>query len=128
MVPHTLVSLHLRLLKVLFVSVTVVLLVDECWSFQVPDLPPEPYMDLQEVNLGLMLNVRLSSREEGSYCQNEWTSLEHSQLAETLPYLVRQTNTRADLLPNITLGYVVLDTCRGDVTALAKSLFFLPKG
>lgn len=95
-------------------------------SFQVPDLDITPYWDLQDINIGLMVSVRRPAVDK--YCATEWGSPEQSQLAETLPYVVKQTNARTDILPNITLGYVVLDGCQRDVTALGKSMAFIPRG
>ena len=95
-------------------------------TFTVPELNPEPYMDLQDINIGLMVSIRRPSFTK--YCADNWGSPEQSQLAEMLPFVVKQTNARTDILPNITLGYVVLDGCQRDVTALGKALSLIPRG
>lgn len=95
-------------------------------TFIVPDLNPEPYMDLQDINIGLIVSIRRPSFTR--YCADNWGSPEQSQLAEMLPFVVKQTNARTDILPNITLGYVVLDGCQRDVTALGKALSLIPRG
>ena len=41
-------------------------------------------------------------------------------------YVIADVNSRADILPNITLGLVILDDCGSELAALAQSLRFLP--
>ena len=41
-------------------------------------------------------------------------------------YVIADVNSRMDILPNITLGLVILDDCRRDLGALAQTLRFLP--
>ncbi|CAH1779070.1 unnamed protein product [Owenia fusiformis] len=48
------------------------------------------------------------------------------QHIEAVAYTVDELNSRDDILPNITLGFVILDMCRKDTTALAQALHFAP--
>ena len=41
-------------------------------------------------------------------------------------YVIADVNSRVDILPNITLGLVILDDCGRDLAALAQTLRFLP--
>ena len=93
---------------------------------EVPGLSLVPYTSKGDINIGLLVNIKRYSVD--NFCKPYWGSPEHSQLAETLPYIVKRSNERMDLLPNITLGYVVLDACERDITALAKALSLLPNG
>ena len=43
-----------------------------------------------------------------------------------LRYTVDTINNRTDILPNITLGYVILDSCSKDLAGLAQTLKFVP--
>ena len=40
--------------------------------------------------------------------------------------MIADVNSRTDILPNITLGLVILDDCGSELAALAQSLRFLP--
>ena len=41
-------------------------------------------------------------------------------------YVIADVNSRVDILPNITLGLVILDDCGRDLASLAQTLRFLP--
>ena len=41
-------------------------------------------------------------------------------------YAINEINQKEDLLPNITLGFIIMDDCFRDLTALARSLTFIP--
>ena len=47
------------------------------------------------------------------------------QRAEAMAFAVREINAREDILPNVTLGFVIMDDCSKDTTALARSLHFI---
>lgn len=44
---------------------------------------------------------------------------------EAIPFAVNTVNADPSILPNITLGFVVLDSCFSDITALAAAAHFL---
>ena len=48
------------------------------------------------------------------------------QFPEVVKYAIREVNSREDLLPNVTLGLVALDTCSKSTTALAQATRFVP--
>ncbi len=40
-------------------------------------------------------------------------------------YAINEVNKRLDILPNITLGYIIMDNCMTDVVSLARALSFV---
>ena len=45
---------------------------------------------------------------------------------EAFVYAINQVNSRLDLLPNITLGFIIIDNCYQDLAGLASSLYLVP--
>ena len=48
------------------------------------------------------------------------------QYYEAFRSTLEEVNSRSDLLPNVTLGYVIHDTCWSDLAALAKAQLLVP--
>ena len=48
------------------------------------------------------------------------------QYYEAFRSTLEEVNSRSDLLPNVTLGYVIHDTCWNDLAALAKAQLLVP--
>ena len=64
--------------------------------------------------------------ETEKYCGTELESDLELQFVEAFRWAVDRVNSRHDLLPNITIGFSILDDCGRDLTALAKSLYLIP--
>ena len=47
------------------------------------------------------------------------------QMVEIFRYAINEVNKRLDTLPNITLGYIIMDNCMTDVVSLARALSFV---
>lgn len=45
---------------------------------------------------------------------------------EAMAYAVRQINTRRDILPGITLGFRIYDTCSYEPVAVSRATLFIP--
>ncbi|XP_022094810.1 metabotropic glutamate receptor 2-like [Acanthaster planci] len=52
--------------------------------------------------------------------------LETLHRLEAMAYAVRQINNRSDILPNITLGFRIYDTCSREPTTVAHTTLFIP--
>ena len=57
---------------------------------------------------------------------NSYNALQISYVIVKYRYVIADVNRRMDILPNITLGLVILDDCRRDLASLAQMLRFLP--
>ena len=95
-------------------------------AFSVPGLELDAYIEVGDINIGVLMPIGTMSPKR--LCRTKWLSPERFQLIEATPYVVKQTNRRTDLLPNITLGFVVMDNCHRDITSLGKSMAFLSEG
>ncbi len=61
----------------------------------------------------------------GTYCDDSFF-YDAIQYVESFVYVIETINNRSDLLPNITLGYVILDTCMDELSALARAMYLIP--
>ena len=82
-----------------------------------------------DINIGYLLRIHSRSKNGDSLC-DLYRSVNIHNLQDT--YAVKWTidgiNRRKDILPNITLGFTIIDTCTDqiDLNTLARSLQFLP--
>ena len=91
-------------------------------QFSVPGLNYEAYVNEGDINIGLLTYVHQYSSD--SFCSEDtWMSEAHR--TEIASYVTELINRDDTLLPNITLGFVVLDNCLKDLTALAMSMYFV---
>ena len=93
-------------------------------GISVPRLNGECYVKRGDLNIGLLQ----SSRDVGDdmLCSDDLHSKSALQYVDAVKFAIDEINDRDDLLPNITLGYVILDSCNKDLVALARSLYFIP--
>ena len=91
----------------------------------VPNLNGLCYIKQGHLNIALIQ----SSQERGRgqrYCGQEIISGSRPQFVEMFKYALNEINLNPNLLGNIKLGFVVVDACRNDLVALARSLYFMP--
>lgn len=95
-----------------------------------PDMPSRCLMVPGDLNLGLLIGYLYNSHHpETGICEDK---LEHFTsysilYYEAFIYAINQINSRSDILPNITLGYAIHDTCWSELGALAKAQLFVPQ-
>ena len=112
----------MKVLYILFLSYQVL----GFQSVSVPKLNGVCYEKPGDLNTGLLVSV--SGRGKDEYCDKGLGSQWRPQYVEAFKYAIEQLNNRDDILENITLGYVIMDTCGTDLAALARSLYFIPDG
>ena len=89
----------------------------------VPGLKDEVYQKGGDINIGFLVNVHKHGHAE--FCsEDHWPR--SAQVTEIPAYMTQLINSDSTLLPNITLGFVVFDGCSKDLTALGRSLSFIP--
>ena len=64
--------------------------------------------------------------DSSSFCSEQFYAPVVMEILEAYVYAINQVNTNLSLLPNTTLGFVVLDDCFWDMAALSKAVYFLP--
>ena len=90
----------------------------------VPRLDGQCHLRRGDLNIGLLFSARGEGTE--MLCSDGLFVPVALQLVESFKFAVEEINARQDVLPNITLGYAILDVCMDDLTALARSLYFMP--
>ena len=94
--------------RILALSIVLVFLTTPCFGVvQVYDVPHECYVKPGDVLLGFVARIRTSREGECS------SSVKPSRLSKTEGFIfaVNRINEREDLLPNITVGFVIIDSC-----------------
>lgn len=82
------------------------------------------YKHWGDINLGGLFPVHFY--EESVQDCGELRGLDALKRVEAMAYMVRQINDNKTLLPNITLGYEIYDTCSFNAIALKQSLKMIP--
>ncbi|CAG5121182.1 unnamed protein product [Candidula unifasciata] len=91
----------------------------------IDELPDRSYVSLGDINLGAFFAITEYSRE--SLCVERMRFPLLLQYVEAVVYAVNEINQNPSLLPNITLGYVILDDCVKQSAATAQAVRFLPR-
>ena len=76
-----------------------------------------------DINLGQVVNAHESNGEGGC---SDAVSEGGIFFAQTMVYAINQINDNDRVLPNITLGFSIMDTCDSTKNALGRSMYFLP--
>ena len=90
---------------------------------RIPGLRHFRYHKPGDVTIAVLLDLHEFSREE--FCSDR-VAIMNIPRVESVLYTTEQINARADLLPNITLGVAVFDSCKKDTTALASAVQLIP--
>ncbi len=90
----------------------------------IPDLEMDCYIEEGDLNIAFIKQIH--TMDIDSFCGEDLESEYELQYVEAFRWAVHQVNARTDLLPNLTLGFAVLDDCGRDLTALAKTLYLIP--
>ena len=82
------------------------------------------YVRLGQLNIGAILPIH--EFDEDRSCGSKLRDPRAVQEAEAIVYAIDKINNDPSLLPNVTLGFVILDNCAKDTTALAQVMHFMP--
>lgn len=91
--------------------------------YERPGLNHEAYYNEGDLNLGALFAVRDSG--ENVPCQEGGYRFRKVQSIEAVVFAIKQINSRKDILPNVTLGWVAMDECKNAQTSLARALRFI---
>uniref|UniRef100_A0A2C9JQY9 G-protein coupled receptors family 3 profile domain-containing protein n=1 Tax=Biomphalaria glabrata TaxID=6526 RepID=A0A2C9JQY9_BIOGL len=92
-----------------------------------PGLSQGAYVKNGDLNLGTFLGIYTSLSSTSFKCDVFTLTESTLQKMEAIAYAVELTNNSSTILPNVSLGFVILDECGHPNTVLAQSLNFLPK-
>ena len=101
------------------------LLFARVWTLEVPRAPQDCFARTGHLNLGMLVSLHQPGTSDDSPC-GPLVSASKIQDVAAMLYAIDELNKRDDILPNITLGAVVLDECSSVMTALASSVHLLP--
>ena len=96
-----------------------------CGPFSIPDMRPSGHTMSQDGDLllaGLFPIGEYSSTKPCGDGVRSWVLKD----VEAMVYAIDQINNQTDLLPNITLGYIIIDQCGKESTATARTMHLIP--
>lgn len=96
----------------------------ELTQLNIPDRPKLAYVQLADINLGGLFSV---SDSVNSVCGSKIRVPILQQMIEAVVFAVDKINRDTSLLPNVQLGFALLDDCGRESTAAAQALRFLPR-
>ena len=77
-----------------------------------------------DLNIGAIYHIHSLTLD--TLCGKDFSFLPLHTNPHILNYEVEKINKRDDILPNITLGYVVLDDCERDIPSIPRMLQLMP--
>ncbi|KAK3581190.1 hypothetical protein CHS0354_024724 [Potamilus streckersoni] len=89
-----------------------------------PDGVTDYGYNFADLNLGAILSIHASDGLRK--CKPDMDYFHYNKTVNALQFAVDDVNKRNDILPNITLGLVILDDCFSASLALARALQFMP--
>ncbi len=89
----------------------------------IPRLNGLCYSRQGDVQIALLQEISASGSDK--LCSEELASIWKPQYVESFKFAIDEVNTNPDILPNITLGFVVADVCNKDLVALSRALSFI---
>ncbi len=90
----------------------------------VPKLNGRCYYQPGDINLAIF--APLSNKGSEEFCSDKLRANSRPQYIEASKYALSEVNNNNDIIPNITLGYVIMDSCIRDLVALGRSLSLVP--
>lgn len=90
-----------------------------------PNLQSNYYSQKGDVMFGASLDVH--ARHKTDICGIELRELAIIQRTEALAFAINELNANPNILPNISIGFSIVDSCSKDITARAKSLAFIQR-
>ena len=91
-------------------------------SFRVPDLPMTHYTLQGDINLGGIFRIHEYSAHD--LCSEDVHGQKLFQYAEAMVHAIQYANSLPHVLPNVTLGFTILDSCTKD--QVLKRIILLP--
>lgn len=91
--------------------------------YHMPLLHPRTYVKEGDIMIGVLTSI--SNRKSG-FCEDTISNRAWENI-ERIVWPISQINNNSKILPNVTMGFVAMDTCGGISNALAASLAFLPR-
>ncbi|XP_059177454.1 metabotropic glutamate receptor 5-like [Physella acuta] len=118
-------------LTVVLIMLRVVLVHPQCSAnlqgddFLLNGIDTRIYAKPGDINIGAIM--QLTHPLDGFTCSEQvLTGSTAIEYTESIAFVVEQINNRNDLLPNVTLGFAILNDCALPSISLAQSLSFLP--
>ncbi|XP_067668120.1 metabotropic glutamate receptor 4-like [Haliotis asinina] len=93
--------------------------------FYIPDLPAKRYVKPGDLNIGAIFPIY--NYDKVKPCGNQLRSTVILQFIEAFVFAIEQINDDNAILPQATLGFVIVDDCLKETTTIAQSLSFLPQ-
>lgn len=81
------------------------------------------YYNPGDLNIALLEEISEGGSEK--WCTDHLASEYKPQYVESLKFAIDEINRNQSILPNITLGYVIMDICNRDMVALSRALSFI---
>ncbi len=78
-----------------------------------------------DIDIGLIQSI--TKRAGYGSCSDEILATWGPQMVEMFRYAINEINDNNEILPNITLGYIIMDDCLTDVVSLARAVSFIAK-
>ncbi|KAH9514710.1 Metabotropic glutamate receptor 1 [Bulinus truncatus] len=91
----------------------------------VPGLTHKSYENLGDVNIGAFFTI--TEYAQHGLCAKKLQFPLLQQYVEAMVFAVKKINEEKQLLPNMTLGYAILDDCVKESAAVAQALKFIPR-
>lgn len=76
-----------------------------------------------DLNLGVLLSLHRYDKD--ALCGKTPRALHALAHLEAVVFAVEEINNRSDILPNVSLGFIILDCCNNELAALARAFHFI---
>lgn len=97
----------------------------ECYNYRRPNaFPSDAFIKEGDILIGGIYSVRDQSKDQTNPCGGQVTNWRWQQNIQAIVYSIDKINADPTILPNVTLGFVIIDDCRNAVTALGQALSF----